>query len=201
MANQADKSEATKTRIIEIARASFARDGFVKTALSEIVASAGVTTGALYHHFGGKKGLFIAVAEHVEQEILDHVVARAIQGASLWDTLENGLEVTLEICAQPDIQQIVFRDAPNVVGATAWRDIEMKYAFGLMQNTIQDLAKADAIDAPLPLLTAQILLGSVIEAAHGVALADDQPAALREAAFTIRKMVRGLQLESGAVET
>lgn len=196
MANQADKSEATKARIIETARVMFARDGFAKTALSEIVAEANVTTGAVYHHFGGKKALFVAVAEHLEQVILDSIAKRATGDMSSWAAMENGLEATLEICARPDIQRIVFRDAPNVVGAAEWRDIEMKYAFGIMRQTIHELAKTGAIDAPIPDLTAQILLGAVIEAAHGIALADDQNAALREGAATIRKMVRALRLDT-----
>lgn len=195
MANQADKSEATKARIIEVARVLFARNGFAETALSEIVAEANVTTGAVYHHFGGKKALFVAVAEHLEQLILDSVVKRATGDMSLWDAMENGLEVTLEICARPDVQRIVFRDAPNVVGAAEWRDIEMKYAFGIMRQTVHELAKAGAIDAPIPDLTAQILLGAINEAAHGVALAEDQGAALREGGLTIRKMVRALRLD------
>lgn len=195
MANQADKSGATKARIIEIARVLFARDGFAKTALSEIVADADVSTGAVYHHFGGKKALFVAVAEHLEQVILDSVAQRETGGMSLWNAMEDGLEATLEICARPDIQRIVFRDAPNVVGAAEWRDIEMKYAFGIMRQTVHELAKTGAIDAPIPDLTAQILLGAIIEAAHGIALADDQHAALREGAATIRKMVRALRLD------
>ncbi len=193
MANQADKSEATKSRIIEVARLIFARDGFAAAALSEIVADASVTTGAVYHHFGGKKGLFIAVAEHLERRILDEVTASASVDASPWEALESGLMATLRICARSDIQRIVFRDAPNVVGSVEWRDIEKKYAFGLMHQSIQMLAISGLMDAPDPDLTAQILLGTIIEAAHGIAISENPETALTDGSHTIRTMVRSLR--------
>ena len=193
MATKADRSEATKSLIIEVARKVFARDGYASAALAEIVTEANVTTGAVYHHFGGKKGLFIAVAEHLEQLILDEVAERAPAASSPWEAFENGLLGTLEICARPDIQRIVFRDAPNVVGLAEWREIEIKYAFGLMRNSIQALSSSGMIDAADPDLTAQILLGAIIEAAHGIALSDDPDKALRDGRSVITKIARAFK--------
>lgn len=196
MAIQADKSEATQNRIIEIARSVFAREGFAGASLSEIVASANVTTGAVYHHFGGKKGLFVAVAEHVEREILDQVSQSSGEDVSPWDALENGLLATLEICAKPDIQRIVFRDAPNVVGAAEWREIEMKYAFGLMSQSLHAIAANGLIDATDPDLIAQILLGAIMEAAHGIAVSDQPETALRVGSDAIKSMARALLVDN-----
>ena len=94
---------------------------------------------AIYHHFGGKKELFIAVAEHLEQVILDEVAETTPQGTSGWAALEWGALKTLEISIRPEIQRIVFRDAPSVVGLNEWRAIEKKYAFGLMMETLASL--------------------------------------------------------------
>ena len=49
----------------------FARAGFVATTVEELVTVAGVTPPVLYHHFGTKAGLYVAVAEHVYGIVLD----------------------------------------------------------------------------------------------------------------------------------
>ncbi len=190
---KAEKSAGTRKQIIDAARQVFARDGFAGASLAEIVARADVTTGAVYHHFGGKKDLFIAVAEHLEQSILDEVAANAPASGSPWEVLEAGVLSTLGICARPDIQRIVFRDAPTVVGLAEWREIEIKYGFGLMRQTLALLEEEGVIDAPNTDLTAQILLGAIVEAAHGVALADDKAKALHQGKATVRKMLYALR--------
>lgn len=192
MPARTDKSDATKTRILEVAHEVFAAKGYVGAALSDIVARAGVTTGALYHHFGGKEGLFVAVAERAEQAVLDAAASSLSAAASPREALESGLSGVLEICARPDFQRILFRDAPTVVGPAKWREIEMRYAFGMMRQTIRDLAEAGLLDAPDPDITAQILLGATIEAAHGIALAGDRAAALVAARRTLGMMLRSL---------
>jgi len=194
VATKADKSANTQRRIIDVAREVFARDGFAAAGLSEIVSKANVTTGAVYHHFGDKKGLFIAVAEHLEQVILDEVSASMSPSDAPWDSFEAGAIGALEICARPDIQRIVFRDAPAVVGLAEWREIEIKYAFGLMGQTISLLSGAGLLDTENSDLTAQILLGAIIEAAHAVALSDDPDAALSQSKTTIRKLLQAFKI-------
>lgn len=193
MALQAERRAGTQKRIISVAKKVFARDGYAKASLAEIVDKANVTTGAIYHHFNGKKGLFIAVAEHLEQAILDEVATATQTSKSPWDTFESSILNTLEVCARPDIQQIVFRDAPTVVGVKEWREIEIKYAFGLMRTTIALLAEEGIINAPNPDLLAQVLLGAIMEAAHSVARADDKTLTLKQAKTTIRTILGALK--------
>ena len=193
MALQAERRAGTQKRIVNVAKKVFARDGYAKTSLAEIVDKANVTTGAVYHHFNGKKGLFIAVAEHLEQTILDAITTTTQTSKSPWETFESSILNTLEVCARPDVQQIVFRDAPTVVGIQEWREIEIKYAFGLMRTTIALLTEEGIMDAPNPDLMAQVLLGAIMEAAHGVARADDKVLTLQQAKNTIRTMLRALK--------
>jgi len=193
MASQAERRAATQARIIEVARKVFARDGYADASLAEIVKKAKVTTGAVYHHFDGKKGLFIAVAEHLEQAIVDEVAKAIPSSPSPWIVFETGILETLEICARPDIQRIVFRDAPNVVGMAKWREIEIQYAFGQMRKTIADLAEQKIVETTNPDLTAQILLGAVIEAAHYVANAQDKALTLAQSKETIRLLLAAVK--------
>ena len=193
MARRESRSVATQARIIATAQRIFSRDGYANASLAEIVDQAEVTTGAVYHHFGDKKGLLRAVAEHLEQEILNELAELAPK-KDPWEAFETGILATLKICARPDIQRIVFQEAPNVIGSAAWREIEVQYAFGVMQKTIHSLAETKQIHAPDPDLVAQIILGAVIQAAHGVAISNSKKKALADAQSTVTRIVRALQV-------
>lgn len=187
------RSEATQTRIIAVARDIFTREGYAGASLAEIVKKANVTTGAIYHHYGDKRGLFKAVAKHLEQEILNEV-AKTPPMSDPWEAFEAGIVATLETCARPDIQRIVFQEAPTVIGLAEWREIELQYAFGIMRAAIGELSAAGLIDEPDANLTAHIVLGAIIQSAHGVATADDKKEALKNAQATVKRMVGALRV-------
>jgi AcrR family transcriptional regulator len=63
---QAERAAETRDALIAAARPLFASPGFADVALETIVRDAGVTRGALYHHFADKTELFAAVLEKVE---------------------------------------------------------------------------------------------------------------------------------------
>lgn len=193
MAEKISRSEATQGRIIAVARDIFAREGFAGASLAEIVKKASVTTGAIYHHYGDKRGLFKAVAESLEQEILDEV-GKVPPRDNPWEAFESGISATLEICARPDIQRIVFQEAPTVVGLAEWREIEVQYAFGVMRAAIGELSATGVIEEPDADITAQIVLGAIIQAAHAVATANDQETALARAQVTVKRMIRALRV-------
>lgn len=196
MPTKEEKSEATRNHMIETARSMFAERGFVDTPQSDIVAAAGVTTGAIYHHFGDKKGLFRAVAESVEQEILDYVVSNLGEVKFNLPTLKKGVELTLERCADPDIQRIVFRDAPTIFGHREWREVEINYAFGLMRNALAAMAEQGVISIRDPDMMAQVILANIIELAHAVAESSKKKAALQEAKRMMRSILNSLVRES-----
>ena len=175
-----------------MAKNAFAKEGYAGVSLSEIVRQADVTTGAVYHHFKDKKGLFRAVAEALEQEIMEYVTGLPPRDDP-WETFIQGISATLEICARPDINRIVFKEAPSVIGPAEWREIEVQYAFGMMRAAVAQLAEAGIMDSPDPDITSQIILGSIIEASHAVASAPVAEIALRDAKSAVLKMVISLR--------
>jgi AcrR family transcriptional regulator len=66
---QAERAAGTREALTAAARQLFAAHGFADVALETIVRAAGVTRGALYHHFADKTELFAAVFEQVEGEL------------------------------------------------------------------------------------------------------------------------------------
>src|SRR6185437_16102188 len=113
---QQERSEATTTALVEAARDLFAKDGYAATSLDAVVGKAGMTKGALYHHFAGKRELFAAVFAG-EQQKLSGVVAAAYAGRQdPWEAFEAGCRAFVEACQEPGVQRIFLLDAPAALG-------------------------------------------------------------------------------------
>src|SRR3954447_8723246 len=87
-----ERSEATRAALVAAARPLFAERGFAGVGTEEIVRAAGVTRGALYHHFSGKDGLFLAVFEQVERELTERIARGALAGSDPVEALQAGAE-------------------------------------------------------------------------------------------------------------
>ena len=134
---------ATRLALVAVARRHFARKGYNETDITDIAKDARLTTGAIYHHFKNKLALFQAVAEELESEIL--AASRSVAVSDPWEALHAAFEKLVDLCARPDVQRIIFIEAPQVIGPAAWREIEMRYAFGAMRVTLDTLRAADRI--------------------------------------------------------
>src|SRR5215469_8264858 len=121
---RAQRSQETRDALIETARRLFAERGYSEVGTEEIVRAAGVTRGALYHHFAGKTQLFEAVYEQVERELVEDIAATVATSASdPLDALRAGANAFLEACEDPAIQRIALLDAPSVLGWERWREV------------------------------------------------------------------------------
>lgn len=99
---QAERSAETREALISAARPLFAAQGFSEVALEAIVRAAGVTRGALYHHFADKTELFATVFEQVEAEVAAHM-GEAIAASGETDAIEVmrlGAAYWLEACSE-----------------------------------------------------------------------------------------------------
>ncbi|HXR60427.1 MAG TPA: helix-turn-helix domain-containing protein, partial [Solirubrobacterales bacterium] len=115
---QAQRTEATREALIAAARPLFTERGYDAVGTEEIVRAAGVTRGALYHHFGDKASLLEAVYWRIEAESTERV-ARVVLGSHLHsplDAMKAGVGAFLEECAKPELRQIALHDAPAVLG-------------------------------------------------------------------------------------
>lgn len=164
---------ATRAALLAAARKQFARVGFSRAEIGKIAAQARVTTGAVYHHFGSKKGLFLAVAEKLEVEILAHGLS--VEAADPWDRFRAGFEKLIDFCSAPDVQRITFIEAPQVLGPEAWRKIELRYAYGALHESLPRMIEAGILKHyPIELL-ARTLLALLREASAQVARAPRDP--------------------------
>ena len=190
---QAERSEATQAALVATARRLFAERGYAGVGTEEIVSAAGVTRGALYHHYEGKAGLFGAVFEQIEAELAKRLANEALSKSDPWDAMVAGLELFLDVCREPEVRQIALLDAPSVLGWTAWREIESRYSLGLIQLGLRNLMEA-GVTEPQPIdPLAHAILGMLAEAGLYVAGADDADGARNEMGQVLRGMLEGLR--------
>ena len=191
---QAQRREATREALVAAARELFAARGYAAVGTEEIVQRAGVTRGALYHHFADKHDLFRAVYERVEQELTERIVTEVpLAGDDDPVTvLRRGTATFLDACLDPEVERIALLDAPAVLGYEAWREIGERYGLGLIQAALQSAVDAAAIPAQPVRPLARVLLGALDEAALYIARAGDVTTARREMGETLDRLLAAL---------
>jgi AcrR family transcriptional regulator len=116
-----ERSDAMRRRLLAAGRDLFVEKGFAETGTPELVARAGVTRGALYHHFTDKAALFRAVVE-AEAEAVAEEVASVSAGAQ---ALEDGTRVWLEAMSRLGRVRLILIDGPAVLGPEVMRAIDL----------------------------------------------------------------------------
>src|SRR3954454_526824 len=188
---QAERTEATRTALIAAARPLFAQRGYAGIGTEEIARGAGVTRGALYHHFEGKRELFEAVYEQIEIELAERIASGALRAnaTSPLAAMKAGAEMFLLASTEPETQRVVLLDGPSVLGWDRWREIATEHGLGLIEATLQAAVDAGAI-APQPVRPlAHVLMGALDEAAMLVARAEDPEAMRAEVGATLDSLL------------
>ncbi len=191
---QAERSEATRQALVAAARPLFANRGYAGVGTEEIVRAAGVTRGALYHHFDGKRELFEAVYEQIEVDLAERIAAGALEAnaASPLEAMRAGAEMFLRVSTEPEAQQIVLLDGPSVLGWDRWREIAAAHGLGLIEATLQAAIEAGAIDPQPVRPLAHVLMGALDEGAMLVARAEDPEQMRAEVGQTLTALLDGL---------
>jgi len=192
---QTARSEATRAALIAAARPLFAERGYAGVGTEEIVRGAGVTRGALYHHFDGKRELFAAVYEQIEAELAERIARAALRpGAQApLEAMRAGVEILLAACTEREVQQIALLDGPAVLGWDRWREIAARYGLGLIEGTLQAAIDAGEVAEQPVRPLAHLLMGALDEAAMLVARAQDPEAARAEVGRTIDTLLGALR--------
>ena len=188
---QAERTEATITALVDAAREMYARDGFEATSLDSVAAQAGVSKGAVYHHFDSKRQLFRAVFAREVERLAGPVAQAYGRKKDPWDAFEAGCRAFLSECLEPDVQRIVLLDAFAAIGWEEMRRLEAPL-LDMMELGISRAAAVGRIAARPPEPLAHFLFGALCETAMVVARADDQKAAHRRAVAEISRILDGL---------
>jgi len=192
--SQEDRSRTTRAALEEVGRRLFTEHGFSGASAQQLVAEAGVTRGALQHHYGDKRGLFLAVLEQLETEItaeIEHTM-RAGPQDDIVGAMASGLNAFLEVCQRPEMIRIALFDAPAVLGWQAWRELEARHGLGLITTELERARDAGLITTDAVLTLAQLVLSAVSEAGLIVAHAEDKEASRAKAQQSLMLLVGGM---------
>jgi AcrR family transcriptional regulator len=190
---KAQRREATMTRLIEVACEVFTREGYANAATEEIVRLAGVTRGALYHHFGNKEGLFQAVLGHVQQQVGLRIEAVVAEHQDIWKQLIAGSVAFLEASLEPQVQRIMLIDAPAVLDWSLWRELDAQHSMKSLREALSELMNQGQLpQLPVDALT-HLLSGAMNEAALWIAQSDDSKSTLAEATQALQYLLTALR--------
>ncbi len=179
------RSYATRAILLDAGRRAFHADGFAATSAESLVAAAGLTRGALYHHFDGKKGLFTEVVALLMAEIEVQTEIAADAAPDLWSGLIAGSHTWLKAATEPDMQRILLVDAPAVLGWAEFRALDARHGARSLQAGLDALAAAGLINVTSTTALTHALNGAFNELALWVAHADQRDVALNEALETL----------------
>lgn len=184
--------ESTRTALLDTGRRFFAERGFADVSAEELVRAAGLTRGALYHHFAGKQGLFEAVFEDLEARAADRITAAMAAGADdAWGRASAGIRTFLEICSDPEYREIVLLQGPIALGWRRWRELDQRYLGTLLTDGLSALL-GESGRKRLGLASAAFY-GALTELALSIADADDPEQAREQAVQLIGGMLNGIR--------
>ena len=168
--SQEERTRSTRSALTSAARQLFAERGYAAVSTDEIVRAAGVTRGALYHHYADKQALFRDVFEQLEAEITAEISAVVAGSTDQLVAMAVGVECFLDICQRPEVLRIGLTDAPAVLGWAAWREIEGRHGLGIITSMLAAAVDAGLLPAgaSVPALS-QLVLSAVIESALMIA--------------------------------
>jgi AcrR family transcriptional regulator len=188
---QAQRRAATRRALLDAARSMFAEKGYHGTAAEEIVRRAGMTRGALYHHFEDKKDLFRAVVDEMEGEIDEEIEAAERAQPDLPEAVMAGYRAFVDAVLDPEMRRTFFMEGPSVLG-WEWREIDARHAVGKIEEGLKSLIAEGFVEPQLVGPLARLINGALLEAAFFAAASEDPEAARDEAWGAMERLVGGL---------
>jgi AcrR family transcriptional regulator len=190
----AEITAETRAQLLRVGRRRFAANGYADTSADLLAADAGLTRGAVHYHFGDKRGLFVAVVEQILRELVADLARDTMKGIPEGTAeLERGAALLLEAYGRPEIQRILLRDGPQVLGWQAWLAVQEQSGLAaLLDHALAHWVEAGWIARRDVEPTRRLLFGALVHAGVAIAEADDRRAALARFREPLRRLVRGL---------
>jgi len=186
---RAAQGRATRGQLIEVATRLFAEHGYEGTSIEAVLLAAGVSRGALYHHFAGKEALFEAVVSAVSEQVTVELT-EAVQGcADPLDAMRTAAVAWIGLAADPVIQRVVLVDAPSVLGWDRWRAMDDGRTLGAMRAMLQAISDSGRLPAELVGPFSHMILAALDEIVMVIARAPDSTAAVAEGRMAVKALL------------
>jgi AcrR family transcriptional regulator len=159
-----ERTATTQGALVEAARKLFVEKGYADTATPDIVSAAGVTRGALYHHFADKQALFQAVVENEARAVAAEIERAAPNARTALDALLAGGDAYLEAMRAPGRTRLLLLDGPAVLGRVAMDDIDDRHGNRTLREGLAVAMRTGEI-RKLPLEPLTALIGAAFDRA------------------------------------
>lgn len=181
----------TRGKLIAAARKAFGEVGFAAASMDDFTAEAGLTRGALYHHFGDKRGLLEAVIKEIDADMGARLAEISGAADDPWEGFVAECVAYVEMALEPEIQRILLLDGPAVLGdPSTWPN--HSGCIASLTRSLQrllDEGRIANIDAEA---MARLLNGAMLAASLWIANAADQEETSRRAVDALRAVLDGL---------
>lgn len=187
----------TRAKLITAARNAFGTIGYAEASMDDFTASAGLTRGALYHHFGDKKGLLQAVIAEIDGEMAVRINEIASKAPTRWQHFVDECTTYIEMALEPEIQRIMFRDGPAVLGDPAqWPNANA--CVGSMTDHLTSLQQEGVVVPGVdPETAARLINGASSQAAQRIANSNDPEATSKTVVAAFKQLLEGLLKKQG----
>jgi AcrR family transcriptional regulator len=189
--SRADMIAETRAKLVAAGREAFGTVGYADAAMDDFTSAVGLTRGALYHHFGDKKGLLEAVIAEIDAEMDTRLIEVSSKSPSRWQGFVDECTAYLEMALEPEIQRIVLRDGPSVLGDPATWPNQSK-CIRSMSASLERLGADGIIKPGDPETMARLLNGALLHAASWIANSSEPEATSRRAVDGIKELLNGL---------
>ncbi len=186
------QGDATRLALVTAARGLFGERGYAATSIEEVAARAGVTKGAVYHHFGGKANLFQEVYEEVMREVSDQVVSVFLE-PDHWTALAAGCQLMIDAQLDPAVRRIALHDARSVLSYDVLHMIESRYGAVGIRGALRKAMHGGVIERQPLRPLALLLSGALSAACFYVADAEDPAQARDEVGRLVVRILEGLK--------
>ena len=191
MIAQSERRAATVSRIVEAARKLFAAHGFAETSIDAVATEAGVTKGAVYHHFSSKEEILDRLVDRMQADISAEVPEAARRGKNIVDSIRRGTLKYLTAITEPDERQILLVDGPAVLGWKRWREIDQRYFFPLMREPLVAALQSRMTPREIEAI-GHLIAGAMMEAALVCATSETPQRTAKEMAHGLGKLLEPL---------
>lgn len=165
-------AERTRTALLDAALEVFLRDGYAAAATEEIVAVAGVTRGALYHHFANKRELFRGVITRI-QKAAEETLIPAEPVDDPWEAFTAAVVASLDAVYDQSTRRLLLIEAPAVLGWAEVRETHRNSTLRGLQRMLAELDPEESESSTRTSVLAHLLVAAVEEAMLYLAHSDD----------------------------
>ena len=188
MTGRDSNADATRHDILAAGREIFSQQPYSDVSGLQICNHAGVTRGALQHHFGSKLGLFMAVFEGLQHVVSLRITDAINQQQKPWEQARAGITALLDACTDPAYQTVVLKEGPAAIGWERWRELDADYYAHLVRALIYMLAPTGLGDYASAMLAAT-MRGTLTELSFAIAQSDNQALARQEALAVVDRLL------------